>query len=353
MEKETSLDFRTRIQEEAVETALREGSGTLSLSVRLGKTLCGLRIASKYKKVLVSYPNTPIKDSWLKDSVKFGINIDHITFTTHLSLFKHDLSSFDCLIIDELHSVSIAQIEALIANLGDIALFGLSGTVPVFGKKKWFMDNYCPIIYEKTLDETTGLTNKDYQITVHLLKPSEKKDIPLKNGGFWSEKAKIGFFESKYRATRQFNVMLMLIRAIMESKTKLNYVKQLSNKLNRALIFLETTEQCKQLNYPSFHAKEKNSELHLEQFQSGEIDKLLCIKMLDSGITFNSLDTVILLHCYSSNNKAHQRIARALNYVEGEKADIHIIGLQGTSDEKWISKGLSEFSQDKIKYIKI
>ena len=38
------------------------------------------------------------------------------------------------------------------------------------------------------------------------------------------------------------------------------------------------------------------------------------------------------------------------NYVEGEKATIHIIGLKGTRDEQWIKKGLAEFNQDKITY---
>ena len=56
------------------------------------------------------------------------------------------------------------------------------------------------------------------------------------------------------------------------------------------------------------------------------------------------------MHCYSSNNKAAQRLARCLNYVENENAEIHIIGLNNTSDVRWIENGLQDFDKSKIIY---
>ena len=62
---------------------------------------------------------------------------------------------------------------------------------------------------------------------------------------------------------------------------------------------------------------------------------------------------MVILHCYSSNNKAAQKLGRALNYVEDQVANIHIIGLKGTRDEQWIKNGLAEFDQNKIQWLNV
>ena len=64
------------------------------------------------------------------------------------------------------------------------------------------------------------------------------------------------------------------------------------------------------------------------------------------------MNTCVILHCYSSNNKAIQKIGRALNYVEGEKATIHAICLDDTIDVEWCKKGLSQLDQNKITWKK-
>jgi superfamily II DNA or RNA helicase len=102
--------------------------------MRLGKTLVGLKIASNFKKVLVSYPIETIKQGWLSDAEEFGFDISHITFTTHLSLSKHNLSDFDCIIIDEAHDISVANWEFISKNLPK-RLYGLTATPPNRGEK--------------------------------------------------------------------------------------------------------------------------------------------------------------------------------------------------------------------------
>lgn len=345
------MNFREQVQKESVKELLRYERGTANVAMRLGKTLVGLKIASNFKKVLVSYPIETIKKGWLSDAEEFGFDISEVTFTTHLSISKFNLSEFDCIIIDEIHSFSLANWQ-YIEFQGFKRLYGLTATPPNRGEKKQYFNLYCPIRYTKSMDETTGITNKDYEIIVHLIEPSEKKDIKLKSGKFWSEKAQIGFYESKYQSTKSFSMMLMLIRAIQNSKTKFEYFKKLSSKLDRGLLFVETIEQCNNLSYPSVHSKNKESDYNLEQFKEGKIPILSSIGQLKAGITFKDLNTCIILHCYSSNNKAIQKIGRALNYVEGEKATIHIICLNNTIDVSWCKKGLADLDQLKIKWIK-
>jgi len=229
------MNFREQIQKEATETLLKFDCGTANVAMRLGKTLIGLKIASNFKKVLVSYPIETIKKGWISDAQEFGFDISHVIFTTHLSLSKHDLSQFDCIILDELHDVSINNWNYIALSTYK-KLYGLTATPPNRGEKKSYMNMYCPIRYTKSMDETTGITNKDYEIIVHLLEPSDKRDIKLKSGKFWSEKAQIDFYESKYQSTKNFSMMLMLIRAIQNSKTKFEYLKQLTKQIENKCI---------------------------------------------------------------------------------------------------------------------
>lgn len=340
--------MREQIQRESVKIALENKCGTLALAVRTGKTKVGLEIALNFDKVLVSYPNISIKNSWINDAEKFGYKLDDITFTTHISLDKHKLKEYDVVILDEIDQVSENQ-WIYISENAPKKLYGLTGTPANSGIKKKYMEEYCPIIYSVKLDETVGVLQKDYEIVVHLLEPSTKQDIPLKSGKFWSEKAKIAFWDNKYNSSHDFMNMLQLIQTIQNSKTKMDYVKKLSNKMDRGLIFLETTKQCEDLKEPSYHSKDKNSEKNLTLFQQGSINKLSCVKQLSAGITFKNLNECIILHSYASNNKTHQRLARCLQYSE-DKALIHIIGLKGTRDEQWIRKGIAEFDKTKIKY---
>ena len=123
------MNFREQVQKESVKELLRYERGTANVAMRLGKTLVGLKIASNFKKVLVSYPIETIKKGWLSDAEEFGFDISHITFTTHLSLSKHNLSEFDCVILDEIHDISIANWEFISLNIPK-RLYGLTATPP-------------------------------------------------------------------------------------------------------------------------------------------------------------------------------------------------------------------------------
>lgn len=128
------MNLREQVQKKSVEELLRYERGTANVAMRLGKTFIGLKIASNFKKVLVSYPMETIKQGWLSDAEEFGFDISNITFTTHLSLFKHNLLEFDCVILDEIHDISIANWEFISSNIPK-KLYGLTATPPNRGEK--------------------------------------------------------------------------------------------------------------------------------------------------------------------------------------------------------------------------
>jgi len=345
-----SNEIREQYQEEAFE-ALKARSGCAKMPMRSGKTVVGLKVANYYDKVLVAYPNAPIYESWKSDSERFDLDIEHITFTTFASLPKHDLRDYDCVIIDEIDQLSESKWEFILSNRPKI-LNGLTGTPPRKGtKKRFFLDNYCQIRYERTIDETTGVLNKPYHIYVHLVNPSELRDIPKKSGGFWSEKARINFFENN--CNDSFPMMLRLIQHISGSPTKWAKLRELLSGFERCLVFVETAQQCNEIcryTYHSKNSKEANNEA-LAKFNSGEVNFLATINQLNAGITFPNLNRAVILHTYASSSKAAQRIARTLNYLEGEKAELHIICLNHTRDVVWTRKGLEYYGEENITWI--
>lgn len=349
MSGDTTDNFRKQVQAEAKEALLKHNYGSVDISMRLGKSLLGLNIAENFDSVLVSYPNTPILNSWVSDAEKFNKDISNIEFTTHLSLVKKDLSKYKLLIIDEGQLMSVNQYNYVLANLPE-KVYMLTGTIPNSGDKKSIINKYFPIRYTKKLSETTGITNKDYTITVHLLEPDKKNNIKLKSGKMWSESSKIKFFDNKYTETNDFRFMIQLIQVIAYSKTKLNYFKKLADSLERCILFVETMKQCKELKFPTYHTKESKSLQNLEDFIAGKIDKLSSISQLQSGITIPNVNKCIILHSYSSNAKSQQKIGRILNINGEEKAEVHILALKGTRDEKWVMNALQDFDKSKIIY---
>lgn len=342
-----SLEFRNKVQQEASEALLNVRSGSIDITMRLGKTKIGLTVASNFNKVLVSYPNKSIRDSWETDAKKFDIDISHIDFTTHISLVKCDLKEYDCIILDEVDQVSIRGFEYLTLSHPK-RIYGMSGTMPTKGDKVPFIRNLCPVVYTKTIDETTGITNKDYHIYVHLIEPSQVRNIPLSGGRAWSEAAKIAFFDKKYEETKNFKMMIQLMHSIAFSETKYKYALNLASKMERGLLFLEKIEQCDKSGFATYHSQNPKSDDNLQDFQDQKINVLATVSQLKAGISFPVLNEVILLHSYSSNNRSSQKIGRALQYVEGEKATIHLIGLKGTRDVRWIKEALKGFDETKI-----
>jgi len=343
-------NFREEVQDEAEIALLSKERCTGDISVRLGKTKIMLNIATKFEKVIVSYPNKPIYESWIKDAEKFKINISNITFTTNMSLHKHNLKEYDCLICDECDTLSINNLTHIVSNMPKNVKF-LTGTIPVKGSdKRWYMDKYIPIVYTKKLEDTVGHTSKDYNITIHVL-DANKTILTKADKSTWTEQKKIKWLEFKYKASNSWSDMLLLMNVIKNSKTKVDYLSKLVKENNdKCIIFVETKSQCEDLKIPSYYSGNKDSEKNFEMFQKDEIKELATINQLKASITFNNLNKCIILHTYASASKAHQKIARCLTLSTTDKADIHILCLKDTFDENWIRKGLAQFKTEKIKW---
>lgn len=357
---------REKIQNEALSNALQHNRCGLAISMGVGKTYIGLQhIDANYSvrlKVLVVAPKISIFESWKQDAVKFNLEhlLDHISFTTYLSLNKHDPEDYDIIYLDECHSLLITH-EPFLANF-DGKILGLTGTPPFKGEKALMVGRYCPIIYRYTVDEAadSNILN-DYRIIIHHLNlNSQIADVSIKtkNGGsfnrtevdtyrYWTNRLN----NSHSPKDRQIT-SVMRMRAMMDFKTKERYSKRLLDVLktsgDKCIVFANTKVQADRVCDYSYHSGNSDSEDNLEQFRSGSIQELSCVLQLNEGVNIPNLKQGIIMHAYGNERKSAQRLGRLLRLSPDDISYIHILCYDDTIDNIWLKRSLDGFDENKI-----
>jgi len=360
------MNNREIVQADALAIAMKNKRCGLGISMGVGKTRIAIQhLHENYHSLitaLVVIPKLSIKDSWVDElsiSTKYCGLLDHITFTTYLSLKKHNPNDYDIVYLDECHSLLNNHENFLSAYTGKI--LGLTGTPPKRrGTEKFRMvQKYCPMVYNFTVDEATdsNILN-NYKIIVHKLNLSGLPTLGKVNkttGGKWftSEKKDYEYFTSRVieAATmkqKQF-VSIMRMKAMMEYPTKEDYAKSIIKNIGeKCIIFANTQKQADRMCKHSYHSKNNNSEENLELFRDGRIDKLSCVLQLSEGVTIPGLKQGIIMHAYGNERKTSQRIGRLLRLNPDETAVCHILCYENTVDEKWVDSALSSFDSTKI-----
>ena len=197
IQNDTSIPMTNReiVQEDALNIALKNKRCGLGISMGVGKTRIAIEhLYSNYHAVitaLVVIPKLSIKDAWeeeLNIKTKYSHLADHITFTTYLSLNKHNPNDYDIVYLDECHSLKESHETFLSQFKGKI--LGLTGTPPKnrSSEKGKMVQKYCPMLYLFDVDSATeSKILNDYKIIIHELELSKLPSLKKKNkkGGFW------------------------------------------------------------------------------------------------------------------------------------------------------------------------
>lgn len=356
-------DIRNQRQREfAHEYVNSDRYSILHLAPRFGKCKNAILIfeALHVKNILIAFPDEKIKKSWENEFEICNYPFDNITFTTFLSLKKHTEELYDMIVIDELHLLSEAQIEAcqkLFEFNGYRNILGLSGTLSKETQKELLQNLKLPVLVnypiEKAIKE--GVIS-DYEITVVKV----PLDNRIKQYKGKTEKQKfdnISWVIDKFVAEGKdpFFLRLQRMRIIQNSVAKKNKTISLLQEYNnqRVLVFCGLTKIADELGIPSYHSKSTEKEI-FEQFVKGDIKHMAVCKIGNAGITFQSLERVILNFFDSNQEKMAQKLNRcmSLEYDNLEKiAKIIIISSNEEIELNWLSKSLSMFQKEKIKYI--
>lgn len=352
---------REEIQTEAINATEGKQRCTIVLGTGVGKTLVGLKHMEKHysplRSILVVAPKLSIISSWRYEAEKFSMSrlLENVTFTTYLSLNKHNPEEYDCIYFDEVHSLLDSH-KTFLDNYSGMIL-GLTGTPPKHksSEKGKLVQEFCPVAYTFKADDAieSGIIN-DYQIIVHEISLDTTKNykVSTKKGSFLTSEAQ----NYSYWGTRidiasgQPHILrVMRMKAMMEYPSKERYAKELLKSINsKCIIFANTQDQADRMCTHSYHSNNPDSEENLQDFKAGNITKLSCVLQLNEGVNISGLKQGIIMHAYGNERKASQRIGRLLRLNPDDKAIVHILCYVGTVDEKWVKEALEDFDQSKI-----
>lgn len=372
---QTQNELREKIQTDAVIELMKYKRRSAAISMRVGKTLIGIKIAAEKwseimnnelrpPRILVVAPKLAIFDGWKEDMNKFEYEYlsSNITYSTYLSLHKLNLQYYDLIILDECHSLKISSHDYYL-NIFNGDILGLTGTPPTnkYSDKYRMMSKYCPVKYTYDTEEAISAEIlNDYRIIVHMIPLSLNKDIHVKKGtwDFWtSERASYNYSTKRINEAVNPNnkrwASLTRMKDLQAFKSKEVYAKKLLNQIeDKCIVFANTKDQAKELCEHSYYSGNSSSEANLALFKAGVVDKLSCVLQLSEGVTIPGLKASIILHSYGNENKFMQRFARALSLTTDEMSNIHLLAYEDSVDMDWIKTALASLDPSKIKYVK-
>ena len=357
------MKTRDEIQQEALKATEGRSRCGLAVGTGVGKTYIGLmhmeQNITPLKNVLVVGPTRSILSEWQVQAVKFKKDrmLTQVTFTTYLSLNKHEPGDYDLLYLDECHNLLDSHREFLENYSGKI--LGLTGTPPKRenSEKGEMVSDFCPMVYTYLVDDAVddNILN-DYKIIVHQLKLSNARNMKvdtakgsfmtseLNNYAYWSSRVENAGGGKSAQIAR-----VMRMKAMMTYPSKEAYTKLLAEHIKtKCLIFANTQEQADRLCEYSYHSTNPDSKENLSKFKKGEITKLSCVLQLSEGVNIPDLKQGIILHAYGNERKSAQRIGRMLRLNPNDTATIHILCYMDTIDEKWVKDALEDYDQSKI-----
>jgi len=381
-------------REEILQTALQLHSNNICLEMATGtgKTLVALSIVRErlknllVKKILIVIPKNILANEWVKEIHKWEMDelIPFITFSTYVSLPKHNICEYNAIVYDEAHHLTDRCIEAL--NSQNIRMSStvnilLSATIKRAHKAKLnrtFYNLYTlkvdikNAIEDDILPEPTVLLlplrlDKTNPNQIYIKRKSCRKVTECSYQNRWkyikdrSMQVRIHCTEYEYyellesdytTATNQCReawkrqLAIERLKWLSEIKTKLT-TNLLSTVLKgeRTLTFCNSIEQCEKLGKYPIHSKDKTLIENLEKFNKGEIDHITAVRMTDEGVNAVNLRVGLFANLNSSNILVFQRLGRILRH---KKPVIIIPFYEGTREAEIVDRMKENFNPERI-----
>lgn len=337
------MTLRDQRQLEFADTWINTGKfGILNLCPRFGKIRTSINIIKKInpRTILIAYPDNKIKDSWKADFEELNYDDSNVTYTTHLSLKKYVNQGYDLIIIDEIHLLSEAQIEAVKEIIAyhetqdeyDGHVLGLTGTLSKWTEKTFQQElSLCVVANYPMATAIEEGVIVDYEIILvkvpldNVIKQNFKGKIRTEKKHYDSVSWVIDKMEEDGKNTMFLRLARM--RIIQNSLAKQACTKRIINKFKeeRILVFCGTTDVADSLGIPSYHSKNKEKEI-FENFASGEGNHMAVVKIGNTGVTYKPLNKVIINYFDSNGENLAQKINRcmAMEYNNPDKKAIII-----------------------------
>lgn len=353
------MNKKSEIQEECLKAIGKRKLSGVILGTGSGKTLLGLKhMATKYTDTalfLIVAPKLAIQQEWLKQAKEHDLEflIPHMQFSTYLSLHKQNYN-YDFVYLDECHNLKLKHGDWIRQYDGPV--LGLTGTYPKYESSQSYKvcKEFCPVVFKYEIGD--GIADhmlNDYKIFIHLLELDTRPTVRRSKGGsLMSEKNNYNMWCKILDNCKPHSIQMnriMRMKAIQSYPTKVNYAKKLlAAQQHKTLVFTDFTEQADEICEHAYHSKEKKSELYLNWFISGKINKLASVHQIAEGANVPNLKVGIILHAYANEKKLPQKIGRFLRLNPNDTCIIHLLCYNNTVDLKWCKSALKVFDKQKI-----
>lgn len=366
----------------------------IELPTGFGKTYEALKILNRHFKegdnILIVIPRNVLIESWKSEFKKWKMNkyLPYVTFTTYVSLPKY-VDSWNFIIFDECHHLSERCREALTSFDIKRAIL-LSATVKrdmrdelyeVFDdlciykiKMKEAIDNdilpdpkvfLLPLNLETKVPtesiwknpkgkepvvETSWATRwqyikqKVYKVRIYCTEWQYYQDLDNQ----------IEWFKSKYMRTRNEVFKAKWLRLAGDrlkwlSDKKVDTLKYINSyfEKERVLTFCNSIEQTEVIGN-CINSKNKESIKTLEAFNSGKLNHVSAVNMLNEGMNLTNCRIGIYGNLNSSEIIIKQRLGRILRHKE---PIIVIPYFRNTREEELVKKMLEDYNPELIKTI--
>jgi superfamily II DNA or RNA helicase len=361
--------MRNKIQSDAVKSIIDNNyQGIIDVAPRVGKSKIAIDSIKKLKKqkILITAPYNSILNSWQEEFRKWKVaKTKRPEVINQRSLEKVDLSKYDLIISDEIHTLSDRQLSCL----ENSKVLGFSGSIANKTKIKLKESLGIKPIFTYSIDQAIkdGIIS-DYEINIITCQLDSKRKYisagnkakPFKTTEFHNYNYLSSMFDKFKRLAwnddRKYTPIKYSFASkradlLYKSDTKILACQKLLKTLNRALIFTARTEVADILGDASYHSKVKGDTL--SSFIDGDIDKLAVCEMSSMGITIPNLKTGVFHQLKSSEESAIQKVMRMCNWQDDSIATVYVFMYANTQDELWVNKAIEPFDQSKISFLNL
>lgn len=378
--------------------------GTIAGATGTGKTKIALdRIKELYAihgeelNVLVAVPTEKLRDeNWPEDARRWGLEQEYscVTGVCYVSLPKISPQHFHLIVLDEGHHITETS-ASLFENCTYDELLVLTATRPGHSGadrfKRSFLDEKAPVVFTYPVEQAVndGVVN-DFNIHVAYLELDDTiksiKSGSAKKTFYVTEKKRYEYLDKVLTQRRialtekegELAAMLFLgkdttqlSRDVEKAKTlhqiavsaRAQFIYNLPSKTKKAKAMLDHIKQ----NYPGKRTivfagsiaqsilicgdhvyNSKSSDEYLTKFKAEEIDYLGVVNAVDEGHNIANLDFGLIAQVSSVGRRLVQRLGRIIRKRPGVVAELFLLVVKGTVDEKWAESALEEIPESKI-----
>lgn len=350
------------IQEEAMNAWWPIKKGCVVMTPGTGKTKLGLDISQRLSvKTLVTVPRVNLVKEWGKEMKKWGITVDVMVIN---SAYKKDLSLYDFLIFDEVHTISESfyQITKQFVNK---PILGLTGTPNKFlDFKQNVLYKELPIVYEYLESSKDKLINET-KIYMHPFELTDAK-IPFKIFNYDTERSAYNVVDRYVKKTyaeikakfpetpidsckvedkQLFSKYMFYVykrrRILCNLTTSVDMAKKIAEVCkDKCLVFSESIEQASRIcEYTvSYKTNKNNATDILAKFNMGEIKTLGSVNTLTLGLNLNGASFAVFESFNGSDTNVKQKLGRLSRLNIDEIANAIFLVPVDTQAEKWFDR---------------